>query len=243
MGLWLEQHAARIDRANFRAHDQYLEQAPHFPYEPLMAYLRESGLTPWLDLVGGEDGAFGCVTREVDGRVVSRDLIDSVLELSFVGRTVQNVGSVLDIGAGYGRFAHRFAKMCPWVVVYCTDAIPVSRDVCRAYLNHRGLPPEWVIEPADVMSLPPIDLAVNVHSWSECTREEVVAWLEVLTGLDVRRLFIVPHTPTFGLWSPDRGGGHGDSYVQELAMRGWKMTHTWGGPACCPKTYSWWERE
>jgi hypothetical protein len=56
-----------------------------------------------------EDGAFGNYTCEVDGKLVSRCLLDSITEIGFLERHLrisQVPGlSVLDIGAGYGRLA------------------------------------------------------------------------------------------------------------------------------------------
>lgn len=64
-----------------------------------------------------EDGALGAHTVEVAGRTVSRDLLDSICEIYFLERPVapllhRNM-RVLDIGAGYGRLAHRMTEALP----------------------------------------------------------------------------------------------------------------------------------
>ena len=178
MGLWTAKWAAMIEPESFRGHNQYLEQSDSYPYEAMVTYLESRGTSGWLDAMG-EDGAFGCVTRVVCGRTVSRDLLDSVMEIeTLVSRFGIDLryASVLDIGAGYGRLAHRMATAFPEARVFCTDAIPVSLDVCRRYLAHRSVQPR-VYAADELGQLPPIDLAVNIHSWSECTRAEILPWL------------------------------------------------------------------
>ncbi len=78
----------------------------------------------------GEDGAFGCWSFDVNGRVrYSRDLLDSVTQIYFLDRHLGVLERpslrVLDIGAGYGRLAHRMAQAVPNLVDYCcVDAVP-----------------------------------------------------------------------------------------------------------------------
>jgi hypothetical protein len=252
MSLWSDSHAATIDVENFRAPDQYLSQPVAYPFRALVEYVR--GEWPWLLDELDEDGAFGCVTENVDGKVVSRDLLDSICEIGFLlkciepGRYVWSVGPatsrsfvptarVLDIGAGYGRFAHRLTSAFPLSFVYCADAIDVSMDVCVRYLNYRNAKRAAVIGPAELHNLLGIlDVAVNIHSWSECTLAEVRGWLDWLVTLEVPRLFIVPHEPTFATLSG------GPSYLPELEARGFKMTREWTGPPCWPRLHAMFER-
>ena len=240
MSLWADRHASTIDVDRFRAHDQFLEQADSYPYEALTGWI--AAKHPWaLEL--GEDEAFGCVTRIVNGRKVSRDLLDSILEIEFLSSQMPMAyRSVIDIGAGYGRLAHRITQSFLGTFVHCTDTIAVSRRCCEIYLAHRRVSRAMVVAPADLLNLVrPIELAINVHSWSECSMGEVCSWLDWLSASKVPRLFIVPHTPDFGTWDDARGGGNGPSYRPELEARGYRLAHSWGGPECCPRTYSWWE--
>ena len=239
MSLWDQHHAATIDLDAFRGHDQYLEQADHYPYAPIL-----EACDPRILAAIDEDGAFGCVTRIIDGKRVSRDLLDSALEIAFLERTVPNVANMraIDIGAGYGRLAHRLTTMHPGAFVYCTDAISVSQVACAKYLDHRGVTRASVVVPGDLDKTSAIELAINVHSWSECSLDEVCSWLDWIDTKRIPRIFIIPHTPTFGTWSPEHGGGNGPSYQSELKARKWALTHHWGGPECCPRTYSIWEK-
>ena len=111
---------------------------------------------------------------------------------------------VLDIGAGYGRLADRLMTAFPGIFVACADPITMSRFVCRRYLTSRGFPSTVpVLHPDQVSALRRIDLAINVHSWSECTPEEVEWWMHTLRIMKVPRLFVVPH----GKDSHDPGRG------------------------------------
>jgi SAM-dependent methyltransferase len=250
MSLWADNHAATIDPNRFRAHNQYLEQAPAYPYDALARFVETHW--SWMIEMMNEDDAFGCVThRLADGRVVSRDLLDSCCEIGFLHdihaiewRMPSTV--VLDIGAGYGRLAHRMLSVHPKTVanVVCTDAIEVSRKCCADYLTFRKVEgSRWaVIVPELVPHMSRVDLAVNIHSWSECSMAEVAGWLKVLAELNVPRLFIVPHEPTFGTYSHERGGGGGLSYLPEIARAGYRLAWKWEGPEVCPRTYALFER-
>lgn len=157
-----------------------------------------SGLLERLD----EDGAFGCWTFEFEGLPrCSRDLLDSVSELLFLDAELGVLAGerrrVLDIGAGYGRMAHRYVTAVPTTTDYCcVDAIPESTFLCEYYLRHRDItPPARVVPLTEVDSLVPgsFDLAMNIHSWSECTIAAIEWWVGHLARLDVPALFVVPN--------------------------------------------------
>lgn len=152
-----------------------------------------------------EDGAFGCFTYEhpAVGRV-SRDLLDSVVELNFLQRHLQIFERsdlrVLDIGAGYGRMAHRMLEAHPGLATYaCVDAVAESTFLCEFYLRHRNLSSR-----ADVIALDELearldgrrfDLALNIHSFAECTYVAIEWWMQKLAALGVRHLLIVNNDP------------------------------------------------
>ncbi len=148
-----------------------------------------------------EDGAYGAQLFDYNGRrLVSRDLIDSVLELNFLERAIGVSGiaglRVLDIGAGYGRMGHRMAAALPGLAQYLgTDAVPLSSYICDAYLRMRGVGERaravrlTEIEAA-VVAAPP-DLALNIHSFSETALGSIRWWLALLRNAGVRHFMIV----------------------------------------------------
>lgn len=152
-----------------------------------------------------EDGAFGCWHFNYPGMpVVSRDLLDSINEILYLDRQLGIFGKeslrVLDVGAGYGRLAHRMVSALPNVVDYCcVDAIPESTFLCGFYLEHCRISPRARAVPLyDVQqNLAPgqFDLAVNIHSFSECTLEAVTWWVGEISRLAIPNLLIVPNEP------------------------------------------------
>jgi len=185
-------------------HRRELPRLTALKYFVLLRYVQSRdtlGLLERLD----EDGAFGCWTFEYPGHGrVSRDLIESVNELLFLERTLglssRERFSVLDIGAGYGRLAHRAVSAFPQLDDYCcVDAVPESTFLCEYYLRRRGLSPRARVVSLDRVAaeLRPrsFDLAVNIHSFPECTYAAVEWWLELLRRLEVPHLFIVPNEP------------------------------------------------
>lgn len=165
-----------------------------------------------------EDGAFGCFSYSFKTMpTISRDLLDSVNELYFLDRHCQLLSRkglrVLDIGAGYGRLAHRMLAATDGVEKYwCIDAIPRSSFVSDYYLRHRGYAgasdSRAVVVPLDKMdtAIPvgSIDLAVNVHSFSEMCYEAIEEWIGWLVKLQVPRLFLVPNQPQLLSTEADR---------------------------------------
>jgi SAM-dependent methyltransferase len=196
------------------------------------AYLRYVLERDQRGLVGrlGEDGAFGCWTFEFPGYpACSRDLLDSVNELLFLDRTLgifeHPALRVLDIGAGYGRLAHRAAQALPSLASYvCVDAVPESTFLSEYYLGYRGvIPPTRVVALPDVPSLEPgqFDLGINIHSFSECPLKAIEWWVERLAALDVPRLLLVPNEPE-GFLSLEPDGRRID-YGEALARHGYRL--------------------
>jgi SAM-dependent methyltransferase len=208
---WQREHIdAFLDLRYFRGetlitwHYRELPRITRLKYFVLMRYVAERDELGLLDRLE-EDGAFGCWTYSYPGhRPVSRDLLESVNEICFLERELalsqRERFSVLDIGAGYGRLAHRMAAAYPNLADYCClDAIPESTFLSEYYLRHRGCAP-----PARVVSLDAVgdlvsggfDLAVNIHSFSECTLAAIAWWVEELRRLRVPRLLVIPNEPT-----------------------------------------------
>jgi hypothetical protein len=213
----------------FRRDNPYLWQARDFTAStpaggPLQAgaaevnYLLSACYVRSIDRLGlvemlGEDGAFGAHTVAIgDGVIVSRDLLDSVLEIDFLDRhlgiATRERLELLDVGAGYGRLAHRIAQALPSSAhVLCTDAIAESTFLSEFYLGFRG-----VADRAEVVALDEIEarlakaavtVALNVHSFPECPLDSIEWWLALLAAHDVAHLFIVANDTSLRSSEPD----------------------------------------
>ncbi len=148
-----------------------------------------------------DDELFGNYLFSIAGRKISRELLDSANEINFIERNLKlseiaNL-KILDIGAGYGRMAHRcseaFANLARY---YCTDGVPVSAFICAYYLKFRK------VGNAEVVTMPvlsqrlageKIHLALNIHSFSECSLESIDWWINTISNLDIPYLMIVPN--------------------------------------------------
>jgi hypothetical protein len=201
--LWDDQHLTPRDLLYFRGDNAFIWQVRGrhrdpssyaLSYYALKADDRE-GLLDRLD----EDGRFGAHFVEVDGRAVSRDMLDSAGEIAFLLRhaALGPATNILDIGAGYGRLAWRLEQAMEGPGrIFATDADARSTFVCDHYLKLRGAKRAETL-PLDQVEArlagTKIDLALNVHSFSECREEAVAWWLERLAANHVRYLFVVPN--------------------------------------------------
>ena len=222
---WSQQFvASNLDLRRFRADNAYVWQArgpvTEQTYVRTADYVRLNDRLQTFDRLN-EDGLFGAQwvdyccegnngersepeKNEAKRKKISRDLLDSVLEMNaiceFLGIENFNDIRLLDVGAGYGRLAHRIVEAFPGVnEVDCTDAIPESTFLCEFYLKFRGVEDKAKVIPLDRIQdalaerARPIDVAVNVHSFSECTLASIRWWLELLRSAGIPRLFIVPN--------------------------------------------------
>jgi SAM-dependent methyltransferase len=206
--VWSDDHLSETDLRYFRGESPYVWNYREWPRAMVLKYFI------WMEYVAsrdsrgllqrlGEDGAFGCWTFEYPGYPrVSRDLLDSVNEIMFLDRTLGILDRprlrVLDIGAGYGRSAHRMTQAASCIDDFCcVDVVPESTFISEYYLQYRRCTP-----PARVLPLPDaadhlepeyFDVAINIHSFSECTSEAIAWWARLLNRLRIPRLLIVPN--------------------------------------------------
>lgn len=181
----------------------------------------------------GEDGAFGCWTFRYGRRPpVSRDLLESINEINFLHRHLGIADEpglrVLDIGAGYGRLAHRMCDALPSLERYdCLDAVPESTFLCEFYLRHRGIEDRAAAIPLHELERlgPPgsYHLAVNIHSFSECPRAAISWWLDRIAELRVPYLLIVPNHPE-ALLSTEPDERNLD-FAPDLEAHGYELLH------------------
>jgi hypothetical protein len=67
------------------------------------------------------------------------------------------------------------------------------------------------------------DLAVNIHSFSECTLAAIEWWLALCVRLEVPHLFVVPNEYE-GIISREVGGGYLDA-LPAFEAAGYRPTH------------------
>jgi len=91
----------------------------------------------------------------------------------------------------------------PGVTRYlCTDAIAESTFVSEYYLGFRKLDDRARVIPLDeieaTLEAESVDLAVNIHSFSECTPSAIEWWIALLARHRVKHLMIVPNAQDHG---------------------------------------------
>jgi hypothetical protein len=200
------------DKLRYFRDDPYVWQQTgpnmnEFGYVLATYYVRTIDTLGLMDRLTDDD-SFGNFILTIDGSIVSRDKLDSILELHFLERHLHLSTwpgpVILDVGAGYGRLAHRTCEALPHVSQYfCVDAVAQSTFISEFYLKFRRSRACVValdeVETTVKTSTP--DLAINVHSFSECRLEAIDWWLALLAGHRVRYLMIVPNDP----WEDGRG--------------------------------------
>jgi hypothetical protein len=202
---WDEHHLlAGFDLQAFRRDSHYLWQGRWTKPETYLLtafYLREHDS---LGLLGRltEDGLFGALTVPFEnGYLLSRDLLDSINEISLMARWFdlksESAFTVLDIGSGYGRFAHRLVSALVNATITCVDAVPISTFLCEYYIRFRALGQRAEVlaldRAEDALAGRRFDLAANIHSFSECPCSAIEWWLECLDRVKVNNLLIVPN--------------------------------------------------
>ena len=237
--LWSDQFQQDgIDLRYFRGDDAFIWQYRGYKNRTVaeLRYLLSTYYIESIDKLGllkvlSEDNLFGVYTFDYNQRfLISRDLLDSILEIYFLEEHMgisQRPGmNILDIGAGYGRLAHRMVKAFPGLgKFFCTDAIAISTFISEYYLRFRGVEDKAIVIPLDeidtTLSNSYIDLAVNIHSFSECTLDAICWWLDILKKYKVSYLMVVPNDGPV-LLSREPDGTH-QEFQPEIEARGYQV--------------------
>jgi hypothetical protein len=203
--VWTEGYVRTEDIAYFRGDNAYVWQLRDnnsnvVGYTLATYYVKSIDDHKLLDKLT-EDNDFGNFTFKIAGRVISRDLLDSIIEVNFLDRHLGLMSRqdiiVLDIGAGYGRLAHRASTSVLGLSEYlCVDAIPYSTFISEFYLRYRNTDKVQVIaldQFEQTLTTKKIDIAVNIHSFSECRLEAIEWWVSRLARAKVDHLLIAPN--------------------------------------------------
>jgi putative sugar O-methyltransferase len=130
------------------------------------------------------------------GRIISQDLINSILELyaMFEGEEIDFDAQmrVCEIGAGYGRNAFVFLSLFPNCQYTIID-IPPALYVAREYLS--AVRPDANVRyllPHEAAHLTPnrFDLLLNISSFHEMTPQQVEAYFELIDRTVVGRFYL-----------------------------------------------------
>jgi hypothetical protein len=124
----------------------------------------------------------------------TRAWLDGVVEADYLNRHLPGGlrhQRIIDIGAGYGRLAGIMTRLYPQLHYQCIDAVPISTFLSERYLAE-------LQSPAKVLTLDQTfqaDVAINVHSWNECSVPQIARWLDLLA--DIPYLFTVSHNSAY----------------------------------------------
>jgi len=231
--LWSQQYlATELKLDQFRRDNVYVHQrrsASKDSYVLTARYVQSVDKLGLLRVLEDDDLFGNYLVSHNGGLPAGRDLLDSVLEINFLNDQLDlaNLRSpvILDIGAGYGRLAHRLVQAIPQLeLVLCTDAIPESTFLSEFYLKFRGCETKARVIPLDIVEGElrnrRIDIAVNVHSFGECPLQSIQWWLDLISANQIHYLFIVPNGKALDSWETDNK--HID-YLPLLLARGYKL--------------------
>lgn len=195
LSYWSSELTSSINLRTFRGHGPYLWQlgvtantlSRSFDALPSQSQVYASLLD--------EDGTFGAVCHQVGSAILSRDLLDSASELAYLAEMAPTSNArAVDIGAGYGRLAHRASALLPAIEWLCVDAVDASTKVCRFYLDHRRCTGVEVASAASAQRAVAqfsAELAVAAHSLPEMPLSAVIGWLTLLRESGCEFLYVV----------------------------------------------------
>jgi hypothetical protein len=206
--VWTDSYVSQDDILYFRGDNAYVWQLRgsnmnELGYALATYYIKTIDKFDLLNKLE-EDDLFGNYSFLIGNKVVSRDLLDSINEIYFLERHL-NISSseninILDIGSGYGRLAHRMLHALSNVSQYlCTDAYAISSFICEYYIRYRKLERRAKVvaldKIEDALKNVNIDIALNIHSFSECKKSAINWWINILAKYKVKYLMIVPNHP------------------------------------------------
>jgi len=123
----------------------------------------------------------GAVTIKFKGCTVSLDYLLAVEEMVFLHRTMKNVETVTEIGAGFGRTAHSILSNYD-ITTYNIVDLPEMLDLSSKYLK-KVLPKRYFSKirfavPQEVTKINNTDLVINIDSMQEMPKETVLMYME-----------------------------------------------------------------
>lgn len=216
------QHKVKASLPMFCANPIYVEQLS--PSKVEFARIAKEAFANPIDPDGAlRDVEFGGVVHRTPSGTATRMWLDANTEIRFIQKHCPlEAPRVLEIGAGYGRLAAIYNPLCARYVT--VDAVPISTQISRFYCSRYAPDVEvWDLEEFATNAIPGLfDLAINIHSWNECSVEQVKQWLDVLVGLEVPWLFAVSHGKGSGAW---RTQEHRQPSFRHLLTERYELVH------------------
>lgn len=144
-----------------------------------------------------ETGSFGCISYDMDQIKISRDLLDSILEIYFLKHCFPNIENmnILEIGAGYGRLCKRFTDCYTNSNYFITDGVPQSTYFSNLYLGKNNKNVINLFDIEEKLKSMQIDIAINIHSFPECNINDVEWWVKLIHTNKIKYIFYVPNNP------------------------------------------------
>ena len=181
---------------DFRRHNAYVWQI-NINFGELYNITKKSDIFSLLDKTK-ENGSHGCKSLKFDNTIVSRDLLDSVMEITYLKTKLPNIENmnIIEIGGGYGRLCKRFLDCFPNSNYYVTDGIPQSTYFSKKYLKEKE---DHVVNLFDIenkLSEMQFDIAFNIHSFPECNINDIEWWIKLIHDKKIKYVFFVPNNPT-----------------------------------------------
>jgi hypothetical protein len=232
---WTQGHVRDEDIPYFRGDNAYVWQVRggdygwggnYHEHGHLLAtyYVKSIDRYGLLDQLS-EDDAFGAFTFNIAGRLITRDLLDSIIEIDLLDRHLGLMSrpavTILDVGAGYGRLAHRLAAAVPGLKrCICADAIPHSTFISEFYLGYRGTGEKTEVIELDqvdrAMRRRNVDIAVNICSFPECRLEAIEWWVSRLARWNIKHFLI-------SCINPKLENSRNEDFTSVLAAHGYRL--------------------
>lgn len=204
LGLWTDWQSTVVNGLpNYCADRLFVDQGctDSKEIEQVLKELKDN--YNFIDNDGSQrDAQHGGILFDTKYGKVTRTWTDSNVEYNFLlrhlGQEMLQNATVLDVGAGYGRLA---VSMSPFVKRYVTvDSVSISVACCKDYINTWSSASNIEVLSVEDLYLmyklnktPVPDIAINIHSWNECTLETIEEWLQTLVELRTKFLFTVSH--------------------------------------------------
>jgi len=210
LAMWQNfQNKVKARLINFAGDELYLTQSTpsdwytKSAYDKVAEYAMKEGIRCSPEATRDcEFGALAIQTKALG--LVTRAWLDGMIEINFIKKHMNlQEKIVLDIGAGYGRLAVLLSESEPTAKITCVDAVPISTFLCKKY-TAAFAPQIKVVTIQEFESLKKTlspDLAINVHSWSECSLKQNMQWIDTIFNMGTKNIFIVTHDPEMFSWS------------------------------------------